>query len=65
MIPLVRGPVTTWRVELDPGAYELDVFVMFEGGEKSGDVSGALGLLVDETARLEVVPVSAAGGGCD
>jgi hypothetical protein len=61
-IPLVRGPAITWRVELEPGAYALDIFVMFEGEKKSGDVSGALGLLVDRTAPLEIVP--ARGGGC-
>ena len=30
----------------------------------TGDLSGALGLLVDETAPLEVVPALASGG-CD
>jgi hypothetical protein len=64
-IPLVPGPAIRWRVELEPGAYALDIFVMFEGEKKSGDVSGALGLLVDETGPLKVVPVPAAGGGCD
>jgi hypothetical protein len=63
-IPLVPGPATTWRVELEPGAYALDIFVMFEGEKKSGDVSGALGLLVDETAPLEVVPRPRADAGC-
>lgn len=64
-IPVALGPATTWRVELAPGAYELDVFVYFEAAEgRYGDVSGGLGLLVDDTAPLEVVAVPT-GSGCD
>ena len=56
-IPLARGPVTTWKVELDSGAYELAVSAYFSAPDgRGGDVSGSLGLLVDETAALEVVP---------
>lgn len=46
---------TRWLVDLDPGAYQLDVFARFEGEDTSGDVSGALGLLVDDARPLEVV----------
>jgi hypothetical protein len=36
-----------WAVDLEPGAYELDVFALFELGDGlSGDTSGTLGLLV-------------------
>jgi hypothetical protein len=64
-VPLALGPATTWRVEFEPGAYELDVFAYFEGEDgRSGDISASLGLLVDETAPHEVVPVPTAGGGC-
>jgi hypothetical protein len=36
-----------WPVDLEPGAYELDVFARFELGDGlSGDTSGTLGLLV-------------------
>ena len=36
-----------WPVDLEPGAYELDVFALFELGDGlSGDTSGTLGLLV-------------------
>jgi hypothetical protein len=65
-IPLGPGPATSWQVELEPGSYELDVFVGGFASEdgRSGDLSGALGLLVDETAPLEIVPASSAGDGC-
>jgi hypothetical protein len=55
-ILLAPGPVTTWSVDLAPGAYEIDVFAYFVAADgRGGDVSGWLGLLVDETAALEVV----------
>jgi hypothetical protein len=39
-----------WTVDLEPGAYELVVFAYFETEDgRSGDTSGALGLLVDPT----------------
>jgi hypothetical protein len=56
-IPLALGPETTWRVDLEPGAYELDVFAYFDAPDgRTGDVSGSLGVLVDDTAPLEIVP---------
>ena len=57
-IPLGPGSATSWHVELEPGGYELDVFVgRFEAEDgRSGDLSGAFGLLVDETAPLQLVP---------
>ena len=65
-IRLALGPATTWRVDLEPGVYELSVFTNFEAADgRTGDVFGALGLLVDETAPLEVVPVPADGSGCN
>jgi hypothetical protein len=55
-IPLAVGSETTWRVHLEPGAYELEVFANFGAPDgRSGDVSGSLGVLVDDTAPLEVV----------
>jgi hypothetical protein len=65
-ITLGPGPATAWQVELEAGEYELDVFVARFAAEdgRAGDLSGALGLRVDETAPLEVVPAPAAGG-CD
>jgi hypothetical protein len=64
-IPLAVGPATTWRVELDSGAYEVEVFAYFDAPDgRSGDVSGAVGLLVDETAPLEIVPRSDADPAC-
>lgn len=46
-IPLALGPETPWTIDLARGAYELDVFGYFETEEgATGDVSGALGLLV-------------------
>jgi hypothetical protein len=36
-----------WRVDLDSGAYQIDVFARFEAHDgRSGDLSGTLGLLV-------------------
>jgi hypothetical protein len=46
-VPLVLGPETRWTIDLERGAYELDVFGYFESSEgASGDVNGGLGLLV-------------------
>jgi hypothetical protein len=46
-IPLALGPETRWTIDLERGAYELDVFGYFETSEgATGDASGALGLLV-------------------
>jgi hypothetical protein len=64
-IPLAAGPATAWRVELEPGAYEVEVFAYFAAADgRSGDLSGALGLLVDEATPLEIVPRSRAADGC-
>jgi hypothetical protein len=49
-------PETRWEVDLEPGAYELQIFTTFEAGTASGDTSGVLGMVVDETAPLEVRP---------
>lgn len=46
-VPLALGPETRWTIDLETGAYELDVFGYFESSEgATGDVSVALGLLV-------------------
>jgi hypothetical protein len=46
-IKLEPGPGPhEWRVDLDYGAYQLDVFAPFDAEEGSGDVSGTLGLTV-------------------
>jgi len=46
-VPLGLGPETRWTIDLESGAYELDVFGYFESIDgATGDVSGALGLLV-------------------
>ena len=47
-IPLDPGrPSTAFPVDLEPGAYELQVFANFKGDDGStGDVSGGLGLVV-------------------
>jgi hypothetical protein len=42
-----RTGLHTWSVDLEPGAYQLDVFARFEAADgRSGDVSGSLGLTV-------------------
>jgi hypothetical protein len=52
------GSTTAWKVELEPGAYELLVFLYFDDGAgTSGDVSGAVGLLVDREREPAIVPV--------
>lgn len=46
-VPLVLGPETGWTIDLQRGAYELDVFGYFEtSAGATGDVSGSLGLVV-------------------
>jgi hypothetical protein len=46
-VPLNLGPETRWTVDLEPGAYQLDVFGYFESDEgATGDVNGSLGLTV-------------------
>jgi hypothetical protein len=46
-VALAPGPQTPWTVDLEPGAYELDVFGYFESDAgATGDVSGTLGLTV-------------------
>lgn len=48
---------TVWEVSLPPGEYELQVFARFGYGKAGkGDVSGALGLGVDESAAIAVEP---------
>ena len=47
-VPLAVGHETHWTVDLDPGAYQLDVFSHFASSGASGDVSGSLGLVVAE-----------------
>ena len=46
-VPLGLGSETRWTIDLESGAYELDVFGYFESIDgATGDVSGALGLIV-------------------
>jgi hypothetical protein len=54
---------TVWKVALAPGAYELEVAVAFETADgRSGDVSGALGLLVDPEREPGILPASVSSG---
>ena len=57
-IPLAVGPETRWTVDLEPGAYELDVFAYYESGGASGDVSGSLGLTVAGAKQWDALHVS-------
>jgi hypothetical protein len=51
---------THWQVNLDPGAYEVDVFARFASNDgRKGDVSGSLGLLVDPERTPEIIPMDA------
>jgi hypothetical protein len=54
-----------WQVDLDPGAYQLDVFAQFESNDgRSGDLSGSLGMLVSESDARAIVPVDTADPVC-
>jgi hypothetical protein len=54
---LERGHETAWHVALEPGDYELQVFLYFGGYDgRSGDVSAAFGLRVDPGAEPKIVP---------
>lgn len=61
----LAGPTTAWTIDLEPGMYELELFVAtFEAGETSGDTSVSLGLLVDPGAPLEIMPRPDSIAGC-
>jgi hypothetical protein len=54
-----------WRVDLEPGAYQLDVFAQFESNDgRSGDLGGSLGLRVSDSDAIEIVPVKPADAVC-
>lgn len=48
------------RIDLEPGAYEVNVFARFRSNDgRTGDVSGALGILVDPDRAPEIIPADA------
>ncbi|HSK15182.1 MAG TPA: hypothetical protein VK915_03345 [Gaiellaceae bacterium] len=53
-----------WTVDLEPGAYALEVFYEFEGEGLSGDTSVALGLLVDRAEPAVIVPIDSTVRAC-
>lgn len=57
-IDLNRGAQSTaFTVDLEPGAYELEVFARFKSDDgRTGDVSGALGLVVASDAPPAIEP---------
>jgi hypothetical protein len=62
---LERGVETRWQARLEPGAYEVQLFVYFETDDGSiGDLSAAFGLLVDESVEQTIVPMPAAAAIC-
>jgi hypothetical protein len=62
---LERGHETAWRVALEQGDYELQVFVYFGGDDgRAGDLSAAFGLRVDPDAEREIVPAKPARVSC-
>lgn len=64
-LELRPGGRTGFGVDLAPGQYELEVFAAFEADDgRSGDVSGSLGILVDEAHPQEIIPVPATFVGC-
>jgi len=59
-VPLAVGPLTRWTVDLEWGAYQLDVFAYFESDEgATGDVSGTLGLTVAGPKKWDALGVGA------
>ena len=49
-----------WTVDLDQGAYQLDVFALFEAADgRKGDVSGTLGLTVAGPKKWDALGVGA------
>jgi hypothetical protein len=47
-----------WDVDLDHGAYQLDVFALFEAKDgRTGDVSGTLGLTVAGAKKWDALGV--------
>ena len=59
-MPLVPGSETRWTVDLEPDAYEPDVFAYFESDAgATGDVSGTLGLTVAGAKQWDALGVSA------
>jgi hypothetical protein len=57
LLSLPLEPETRWKVDLDPGVYEVAAEVVaFEAGSTSGDTSAVLGLVVDAAAPLAVRP---------
>jgi len=59
LLSLPLEPETSWKVELEPGAYEVVAeAVAFQAGSASGDTSGVLGLVVDAAAPLELRPAA-------
>lgn len=60
----LEGPSTAWTVDLKPGMYELELSATFEAGATSGDTSVALGLLVDPTTPLALIPRPDSIAGC-
>jgi hypothetical protein len=60
VVPLTVGTGTRFALDVAPRAYEVDVFAYFAAEDhRTGDVSGSLGVLVDEQRRVEVVAASA------
>jgi hypothetical protein len=61
----LTGAATTWKVDLEAGAYELAVFAYFDAGDEgTGDTSGGLGLRVDPDREAAVKPVDPALAVC-
>jgi hypothetical protein len=60
VVPLTVGTGTRFALDVAPGGYEVDVFAYFAAEDRrTGDVSGSLGVLVDEQRPLEVLAASA------
>lgn len=54
-----------WRVDLEHGAYQLDVFARFRADDgRSGDVSGSLGLTVAGPKKWDALGVGASSARC-
>lgn len=62
---LEPGEKARWRADLPAGSYELEVSAGFEGPEGlNGDVSGSLGIFVDDSVAAKILPAPDNVVGC-
>jgi len=64
-IPLEKGRETHWKVGLEAGSYQLDLFAYFKADDgRTGDVSGTFGLMVQPGGEPKIQPVDPRQASC-